>query len=174
VTRSETAGAERRFGPPRVRQAGGRQISDTLQEKENPYEESKNMLSAVAVLMGLLCLAVYFSGLFQKYRLAVAIVAIAVSAVLLLVCRAVEMKWAAERQRVMDDVFAENISIAARLINQVSIPCLLVEAGGRVVWRNESLRKLFEELDIKIVQPHFDITAPWWRRRWSMPATPIR
>lgn len=123
-------------------------------------KKAKTCLSAVAVLMGLLCLAVYFSGLFQKYRLAVAIVAIAVSAVLLLVCRAVEMKWAAERQRVMDDVFAENISIAARLINQVSIPCLLVEAGGRVVWRNESLKKLFEELDIKIVQPHFDITAP--------------
>ncbi len=123
-------------------------------------KKARTCLLPITVLLVLLCFALYFSDLFVQYRLAVALVALGISAVMLLICRAVEKKWALERQDIMDDVFTENNSIAARLINLVAIPCVLVEAGGRIVWRNETLKKVFDELDVKLVQPNFDINAP--------------
>ena len=123
-------------------------------------KKARTCLLPIAVLLTLLCAALFFSGSFSQYRLIAAIVAFGVSVVMLLVCRAVEKKWALEQQNIMDDVFTENNTIAARLINQVSIPCVLVEEGGRIVWRNESLKKVFDELDVKLVQPNFDISAP--------------
>jgi c-di-AMP phosphodiesterase-like protein len=123
-------------------------------------KKTRTCLLPIAVLMLLLCLALLFSGLFAQYRLLAAIVALGVSAVMLLICRSIEKKWSLEQQDIMDDVFTENNSIAARLINQVSIPCVLVEEGGRIVWRNESLKKVYDGLDVKLVQPNFDINAP--------------
>ncbi len=123
-------------------------------------KKTRTCLLPIAVLLVLLCFALFLSGLFTQYRLIVALTALGVSIIMLLVCRAVEKRWALEQQDIMDDVFTENNSIAARLINQVAIPCVLIEEGGRIVWRNESLKKVFDELDVKLVQPNFDINAP--------------
>ncbi len=123
-------------------------------------KKARTCLPPIAVMMALLCFAVFFVPSFARYRLLAALVAFGASALLLLVCRSLETKWFAEQQKLMDSVFRENASIAARLINQVSIPCALIDANGHVAWRNESLKKIFDETDVRIVQPHFNIEAP--------------
>jgi hypothetical protein len=60
----------------------------------------------------------------------------------------------------MDDVFSENASLRTELIDRVAIPCALIESSGKIVWRNEILKKLYEDADIRLIQPNFDFAAP--------------
>lgn len=54
-----------------------------------------------------------------------------------------------ERQAEMDDVIAENSSAAGRLIAAVSVPCMVFDSSGRIIWRNPAMKKLYDGPDIK-------------------------
>ncbi len=120
----------------------------------------KTILIPLGVLLLLLCLAILFSGLYQSYRLTMAVIALGASLIVFLVSYGLEHKNAKALQNQMDDIFAENSEITSNLVNQVSIPCALVESDGTIVWRNESMKKIYTEPDIIGVQPHFDFSAP--------------
>ncbi|MEA4940017.1 MAG: hypothetical protein VB091_10580 [Christensenella sp.] len=99
-------------------------------------KQTKTCLIPVAVLLVLLCGAVAFSNLFQQERLLAGAIALGVSALLLFICRAVEIRWAKAQKRQNDNIFSENSELAKHLVNQVAVPCALVEQGGTIVWRN--------------------------------------
>lgn len=120
----------------------------------------KTGLIPLGVLSGVLCLAILASGVFQPYHLIVAAVAFGATLIVFLVSFALEQKRAHAMQKRMDDVFAENSEIAAKLVNSVGIPCALVESDGKIVWRNETMAKIFTEPDVCRAQPHFDFQAP--------------
>lgn len=117
-------------------------------------------LTPVAVTTTLTCLAILFSGYFVGARPLVAGIAFGASMIVLLICRVRERRRERERLRLMDAVFTENTSIAAKLINRVSVPCALIDASGRIVWRNESFRAICAETNIHRIQPQFSGTAP--------------
>ena len=123
-------------------------------------KQTKTCLVPIAVLLALLCGAIAFSNLFSQNRLLAGGIALGVSVLLLLICRAVELRWAREQKRRNDDIFSENSELTRRLVNQISIPCALVESGGRIVWRNESMKKIYDEPDVCRVQPGFRFDAP--------------
>lgn len=123
----------------------------------------KNMRTCfwpAAVLAAALCALLLFSGRFAAVRVPLACGAAGVSALVLLACGGVERRREEKRLRLMDDVFAENARVRNELIDQVSIPCALIEQSGRIVWRNESLKKVFEGRDVRAIQPNFDLRAP--------------
>ncbi|MEA5047209.1 MAG: DHH family phosphoesterase [Eubacteriales bacterium] len=123
-------------------------------------KRSRTCLVPLAVLLALLCAGIAFSNLFAARRLTVAAVALGASAVMLLICRLVELRWAAQQKSRNDAVFSENAEIASRLVDQLSIPCALVERSGAIVWRNESMKKIYNESDVCRVMPSFDFTTP--------------
>jgi len=123
-------------------------------------KKSRTCLVPLAVLLVLLCAGIAGSGLLGPYRLIVAAASLGVCIVTLLICRAVELRWAAQRESRMDAVFSENAGIANRIMDQFSVPCSLVERGGAIVWSNESMKKIYDEPDIGRVLPNFDFSAP--------------
>ena len=123
-------------------------------------KKTKTILLPLGVLLCVLCVGWLTSDWFQAYRLIASAVAFGISLIVFFVSLYLERKEHKETQKRMDDVFSENSEIAAWLVNQVSIPCALIEQSGTIVWRNESMQKIFAEPDICRVQPHFDFFAP--------------
>ena len=120
----------------------------------------KTCLIPAAVLSAALCALVLFSARFSAYRVPVACGAAGVSILVLFACRGVERSREIKRRQQMDDVFAENTGLRSSLIDRVAIPCALVEESGRIVWENESLKKVYDGRDVKQVQPNFSFHAP--------------
>ena len=123
-------------------------------------KKTKSILLPLGVLLGVLCIALYASGWFQSYRLSATLIALGISLVVFVTTLVMEQKRLQKAQRVMDDVFSENSEIASKLVNQVAIPCALIENDGKIAWRNETMQKIYAEPDICSVQPHFDFSAP--------------
>jgi len=123
-------------------------------------KKTKTILLPLGILLGVLCVMIYVSGWYQPYRLKIALIALGVSLIVLFASMMMERKRARQTQQRMDDVFAENSEISSKLVDQVAIPCALIERDGTVAWRNESMQKIYSEPDICRVQPHFDFSAP--------------
>lgn len=123
-------------------------------------KKTKTILLPLGILLCVLCVGLLASGWFQAYRLIASAVAGGISLIVFFVSFYLERKEHKEMQKRMDDVFSENSEIAAWLVNQVSIPCALIEQDGTIAWRNESMQKIFAEPDICRVQPHYDFSAP--------------
>ncbi len=123
-------------------------------------KKTKTILLPLGVLLCVLCGAIFVSGWFQGRRLIASAVAFGVSLIVFFVSFAMERRQQKAMQKRMDDVFAENSEISAKLVNLVSIPCALIERDGKIAWRNASMQKIFAEPDICRAQPHFDFAAP--------------
>ncbi|HQQ40991.1 MAG TPA: hypothetical protein PLR57_05720, partial [Clostridia bacterium] len=123
-------------------------------------KNAKTCLLPIGIFAALLCVLLFFSGAIQSVLLPISGMALGVVILLLVICRGVELNWARERQKQMDDVFSENASLRTELIDRVAIPCALIESSGKIVWRNEMLKKLYEDADIRLIQPNFDFSAP--------------
>ena len=67
---------------------------------------------------------------------------------------------ARRQQKVMDTVFADNDTAASDLIRKVSIPVLLMDLNGRIVWRNDALASVFDGRNVLEVLPNFKPTQP--------------
>lgn len=123
-------------------------------------KKTKTILLPLGVLLGVLCIALYASGWFQSYRLTATLIALGISLIVFTTTLVMERKRLHHAQRRMDDVFSENSEIASKLVNQVAIPCALIENDGKIAWRNDTMQKIFTEPDLCGVQPHFDFSAP--------------
>ncbi|MEG1524699.1 MAG: DHH family phosphoesterase [Clostridia bacterium] len=117
-------------------------------------------LLLMLALSALLCLAVLFSGYFQAYRQIVAGVALAMTLFLYFCTYMAQKHQQLQQQQRMDAVFSENATAASRVINDVSIPCLLIDETGRVVWRNALFEKLCGEEMITKIMPKFNPKIP--------------
>lgn len=49
----------------------------------------------------------------------------------------------------MDAIIVDNASASARLISAVNVPCMILHADGRIIWRNDAMKKLYAENNIK-------------------------
>ena len=123
-------------------------------------KKNRTVLIPLGILLGVLCAVIFFSNLYQSNRLIVALFALGVSLIVFFASFGVERHRAKTEKARMDDIFAENSVIAARLINQVGIPCALIEGNGDIAWRNASMKEIYSEPDIRSLQPHFDPETP--------------
>lgn len=64
------------------------------------------------------------------------------------------------QQARMDRVFRENDSAVVALAGNISIPCAIVDAEGRITWRNNAFSSLFDGQRIQDVVPEFDGEHP--------------
>lgn len=64
------------------------------------------------------------------------------------------------QQARMDRVFRENDSAVVTLAGNISIPCAIVDAEGRITWRNNAFSSLFDGQRIQDVVPEFDGEHP--------------
>ena len=123
-------------------------------------KKKKTILLPLGILLCVLCAGILASGWIQPFRLIASAVALGISLIVFFASLLLERRQQRAMQKRMDDVFSENSEIAARLVDQVSIACALVERDGKIAWRNESMQKIFAEPDICRIQPHFDFDAP--------------
>jgi len=96
------------------------------------------------VLCALLCVAVGY-----YWRPVAGLVAAGLTLILSLTAASVLSSDAKRLQKEMDTVFTENASAAGKLISSINIPCMIFEAGGRIIWRNAAMKKIFDGGDIK-------------------------
>ncbi len=59
-----------------------------------------------------------------------------------------------------DDIFNRNTFSLRGLIDAISIPCVIFDENGRIIWRNDSFARYCEESDIFSVNPSFDTKHP--------------
>lgn len=65
-----------------------------------------------------------------------------------------------KQQKLMDQVFADNGTAAAQLISHITIPLLLSDMSGRIVWRNEAMAHLYPSDTLKEALPAFNPAQP--------------
>lgn len=64
------------------------------------------------------------------------------------------------QQAQMDAVFRENGSAVTSLVQNISIPCAVVELTGRITWRNSAFSSLYDGANVKEIAPEFDGEHP--------------
>lgn len=65
-----------------------------------------------------------------------------------------------EARAAMDDIFLENTSASAQIMNSIGIPALLFDSEGRILWANAALRDLYGGKDVKKLVPGMDTRFP--------------
>lgn len=113
------------------------------------------------IYRGLLIFSVaYFAAvallgvLFQQYYAALLILALGLilTAVMMLWLRSIHSK----QDRLMNRVFRENDGAVSDLIENISIPSLILDEHGTVAWSNRAFKAISESRDIREVLPSFD------------------
>ncbi len=123
-------------------------------------EKKTHYIVPMVVVATLLCLAILFSGYYQAYVRYVTIAALALVLVISLVCFGLENRREKKLQALMDDVFGQNKNASARIIQDVTIPCAIVDDTGRIVWRNAMYERLFDGENVTAVLPQYDARLP--------------
>lgn len=67
---------------------------------------------------------------------------------------------AKKQQARMDSVFRENESAVASLVQNISIPCAILDLSGRITWRNNAFSTLTDSSNIHDIAPDFDGDHP--------------
>lgn len=65
-----------------------------------------------------------------------------------------------ETRAAMDDIFLENSSASAQIMNSIGIPALLFDSEGRILWANAALRDLYDGKDVRKLVPGMDTRFP--------------
>lgn len=63
-------------------------------------------------------------------------------------------------EREFDDIFKTNASASAQIMNTLTIPALIFDADGRIIWANKSFRQIHDGRDIRRILPGFDARFP--------------
>ena len=53
----------------------------------------------------------------------------------------------------MDDIFLENTSASAQIMNSIGIPALLFDSEGRILWGNAAFHDIYRGKDITKLVP---------------------
>lgn len=64
------------------------------------------------------------------------------------------------QQARMDSVFRENDSAVASLVQNISIPCAILDLSGRITWRNSAFASLTDSNNVHDIAPDFDGDHP--------------
>ncbi len=67
------------------------------------------------------------------------------------------IRYNKEIEQVIDDVFKDNQYSAEIIFNKISIPALLYNPDGTIVWANHALRELYAGEDIKKLLPQLEL-----------------
>ena len=120
----------------------------------NRKPEVPIILLAVAACLACGILAVMVKPLWLGVAFAIAALLALLGALLSL--RALRRKTRAA----MDDIFLENSSASAQIMNSIGIPALLFDSDGRILWANAALRDLYDGKDVKKLVPGMDTRFP--------------
>ena len=124
-------------------------------------KEPQKKLIPLVILTVLLCGAVYFtSAYFPAYRLVITGVALGVTVLLFVIVYLLMQRDNRWNQNRCDQIFKENASAAGRIVTDVSVPCLLLDLSGRIVWRNSIFEKLYDGDNIRKIMPAFQPEEP--------------
>ncbi len=116
--------------------------------------------SGILIAFGtILALGAGAIALFAK-QYAVALAVLAVGVVWLGLMALLLYRISKIQQARMDRVFRENDSAVVALAGNISIPCAIVDAEGRITWRNNAFSTLFDGQRIQDVVPEFDGEHP--------------
>ena len=96
----------------------------------------------------------------EGYRMYILAGAAAVLVVLLIVLFTVLSRWNRSIHTQMDNVFEENGNTAGFVVQNVPLPCLLVDETGRIAWRNEVMGQLYDGQDLRTILPDYDFAEP--------------
>ncbi|MDO4567797.1 MAG: DHH family phosphoesterase [Clostridia bacterium] len=108
---------------------------------------------AIAIAAGAVLL--YFAGKVLAASLLLGLGAVAVALAFIAVER--YMRRAEEE---LDDVFMQNAAAATRIVRGLSVPCLIFNATGRIVWRNEAFGRIYAGKRIGELLPALDVGNP--------------
>lgn len=59
-----------------------------------------------------------------------------------------------------DNIFAETRSLSSKIANDLSVPCLLMNENGSIVWRNDAMTRLSEEKHISRILSNYNLEKP--------------
>lgn len=71
-------------------------------------------------------------------------------------------------RKAMDDVFNQNASAAAQIVNSIATPALLFDSTGRIIWSNESFKDIYNGNDIKKLLSNFNTQNPEQARLFEL------
>lgn len=113
-------------------------------------------LLLLTVFCGALCTAFWFYAHEWRYLLYLAGVC-----VLLLAFLALYFTRREDRaQKTMDEVLTDNRGAVADVVENISIPCLIATAAGRIVWRNKAMEDIYYEKTLQSAMPQLDLSHP--------------
>lgn len=117
-----------------------------------------------ALLLTLLLIGAYWllpiTSLPETVHLGTVGILVAVSFLMFLVLLLVFNAFLKKQRIRMDTIFAENAGTAAHVVREVPVPCLLADATGSVVWRNEIMAKLYPDNDLRPILPDYRFDEP--------------
>ncbi|MDL2258834.1 DHH family phosphoesterase [Eubacteriales bacterium OttesenSCG-928-K08] len=97
----------------------------------------------IAILCAALC-----AGLLYYSKLSAALGA-GLSLIIILLCALVLRRHIREQDKQMNAAVIDNASAAGRLIAAVGVPCMIFHTDGRIIWRNNAMKKLYDSPTIK-------------------------
>ena len=101
------------------------------------------------VMIPVLILGVALCGCIAWLNLYAGLIALGVFLIVWFICYNYLYRYDKQQHLLMDQVFEENNSAAGKLIKSVSVPCMLFNMSGFVVWRNTAMKELFSGDNIK-------------------------
>lgn len=123
-------------------------------------KQSQTYTLPLLILAVLLCVLVFLAPIFGIYRYYIALAGLILAGILYLMQHGIATRRLREAEALMDQVFSENAGTASHVINEVSVPCVLVDHGGNIVWRNEIFQKLYDGENIKKIMPQYNAQTP--------------
>ena len=118
------------------------------------------VLIPISILLILLLLVFCFIQFFEPYRMILLIVFAVASAVIVIASAAVLSKDARNTQKRMDSIFQDNARVSNDIIMGVSVPCLLTDTAGQIIWRNDAMQKLIPGKTLKNVLHDYNFENP--------------
>lgn len=113
----------------------------------------------------LIILTVFFAALcvgfwFYSHALKPLILVIACCVLVLAMLALFFSRKHREMEQTMDEVLSDNRSASSDVIENISIPCLIANLSGKVVWRNKAMEEVFTEKSLQIAMPQLDLSHP--------------
>ncbi len=115
----------------------------------------KPPIAITCLFAGVLLLLCVFCAFFVN--MIYGIVGASVTLLLFMLALGQWIRYSKETEQLLDDIFRDNKGSAGALLNKVSIPALLFDSDGLIVWSNEALRALYAGDDIKKLLPQIEL-----------------
>ena len=105
-------------------------------------------------------LTVLLSGVALYFHRTVGYVAVAVSVAIFLAVFIWLHTLSKRQDDRMDQVFGDNAAATSRILRSLSVPLLLCDQTGKIVWRNDAFAALYDGIFLKAILPQFAPDKP--------------